>query len=97
MAASTLPVLTLIALKLTVTISLLYCVLGPIPRNLYAAPPDSLPESYPIIPPSMIMPANCIGINGLASLPSYASRICRIINRSLVSASILVRSTTSNH
>ena len=94
---NTLPVFTLTALKLIVTISSEYCDCGPIPNILAAEPPLLTLESYPTIPPSIIIPANIIGDSGLAFSPSYASRIWRIIIRSFVRLSIPTLSTTSNH
>ena len=71
MLNNTLPVLTLTILKDIVTVSILYCVFAPIPIHLAPNPPTATFESYPIMPPSNISPANNKGFNCNDSLPSY--------------------------
>ena len=64
---NTSPVCVLVIRIVTVTISWRYCVLGPIPKYLTPAPPVSTLESYPMIPPSIITPANNIGFSSRSS------------------------------
>ena len=57
------PVCTATSLIETVTWSVRYCSLTPIPKYLAPAPPDVMFVSYPTIPPSTISPANFRGFN----------------------------------
>ena len=57
------PVCTATILIETVTWSVRYCSLAPIPKYLAPIPPDVILESYPTIPPSTISPANFRGFN----------------------------------
>ena len=94
------PVSTLTARRLTVTWSCLYCLENPIPRVLAPLPPVSILESYPIIPPSIIIPAKSIGPTVGASSPkafAASSLPDLIICLSLTKWSIPCLSTTLNH
>ena len=67
------------------------------PRVRAPRPPVTTFVSYPIIPPSIIIPANSSGLSAVDSCPAYSSRVLLIICLSLTRLSNPVLSTTLNH
>ena len=82
------PVETEISLSPTVTVSRAYCEFTPTPNKRAPLPPVCVLLSYPIIAPSISMPANNNGFN--LSLSLFNSRVCRMICRSLIKLSTLL-------
>ena len=98
--SNTSPVSVLTALSDTTTLSLRYWFVVPIPRYLAPLPPVSTLVSYPMIPPSNIIPANNSGWTPSAGFSSVAncSRVLRTICLSLTRlSSPKPLSTTLNH
>ena len=80
------PVCTATILIETVTWSVRYCSLTPMPKYLAPTPPEVMLVSYPTIPPSTKSPANFRGFKTFfaSPSPSYSSLVDLINCLSLI-------------